>query len=97
MVGESRKGSGVDNWGYIILIKALSQKQLNLPVLLPRGMTYEGIYERPIYSCVYSQFMGDRSKRTKATLKPVKQCFIAPLLHAELQYGHKRLPVDLPA
>lgn len=71
----------------------VSQKRLNLPELLPKGMNYEGIYGRPIYSRVYSQFMADRGKSRKATLKPLKTlCFIAPPQHCTVTVGPQTTP-----
>lgn len=71
----------------------VSQKRLNLPERLPKGMNYEGIYGRPTYSHVYFQFMADRSKSRKATLKPLKTaCFIAPLQHCTVTVGLQTTP-----
>lgn len=85
-------------WGGGLLVyysreNIVSQKRLNLPELLPKGMNYEGIYGRPIYSHVYSQFMADRSKSRKATLKPLKTlCFIAPPQCCSVTVGPQMTP-----
>lgn len=56
-------------------------------------MNYEGIYVCPIYSHVYSQFMADRTKSRKATLKPLKTlCFIAPSQHCTVTVGPQTIP-----
>lgn len=73
------------------------QKQLNLAELLPKGMNYEGIYVCPIYGHVYSQFMADRTKSRKATLKPLKTlCFIAPPQQRTLTVGPQTTPRGPP-
>lgn len=46
----------------------------------------------PVYSHVNSQFIADRTKSRKTTMKPLKPGFIAPVQHSTVTVGPQMTP-----